>query len=136
MMSQNKKPLDKLEFINDIIYYPDHTWVKIKEHQVLVGITDYAQNQLGEMIFVELPSVDDEFKQGDVFGQAESAKTVSPLYMPISGRVVAVNNQVEDDPELLNQDPYEAGWLLLIEPEDLNEMNQLLSKDAYCKSLK
>jgi len=102
----------------------------------LVGITDYAQDQLGEMIFIELPSVDDEFSKGDVFGQAESAKIVSSLYIPVSGKVISVNNRVEDDPEILNQDPYEAGWLLLIEPEDLDEINQLLSKEEYIQLLR
>lgn len=135
-MNGNKKLIDELDFKNDVNYYHEHTWAKIKDNQVLVGITDYAQDQLGELIFIELPSVDDEFKQGDIFGQAESAKTVSSLYMPVSGKVVSVNNQVEDDPETLNQDPYESGWLILIEPEDLNEMDQLLSKEGYTQLLR
>ncbi|MEL7564701.1 MAG: glycine cleavage system protein GcvH [Dehalobacterium sp.] len=135
-MSGNKKLIDELDFKNDVNYYLEHTWAKVKDNQVLVGITDYAQDQLGELIFIELPSVNDEFIKGDVFGQAESAKTVSSLYMPVSGKVISVNSQVEDDPEILNKDPYGEGWLLLIEPEALNEVDQLLSKEAYIQLLR
>jgi glycine cleavage system H protein len=134
-VGEKQKPKEKLTLKNDIYYYKEHTWVKVEVDQVRVGITDFAQDQLGEIIFIELPDVGDEFNQGDVFGQAESTKTVSALYMPISGKIISVNDELEDDPEIVNNDPYEAGWMIVIEPKDLDELNGLLNKDEYINLL-
>lgn len=135
-MDEIKKTLEQLNFPDDRFYHQEHTWAKVEENLVIVGITDYAQDQLGEIIFVELPSEGEEFAQGDIFGQAESAKTVSSLYMPISGKVIAINDEIEDHLEYINEDPYNAGWLLKIEPTQTNELEQALSKDGYLNGLK
>lgn len=120
----------------NILYHKEHTWAKIEGEQVRVGISDYAQDQLGELIFIELPEVGAEFRQGEVFGQAESTKTVSDLHMPISGEVIAVNEDLENDPELVNNDPYGKGWIILVEPHDLKESDNLLTKEEYINLLK
>jgi len=130
-----EKQIEQLTFIDDIFYHKEHTWAKLEGGHVRVGITDYAQDQLGEIIFIELPEVGAEFKQGEVFGQAESAKTVSALYMPIGGKIVAVNEELESDPELVNNEPYIAGWMIIVEPEDIKELEKLLSKDSYISML-
>ena len=134
-MSRNKKHVNELSFKENIYYYPEHTWAEIRGDQVRVGITDYAQDQLGELIFIQLPTAGDEFKQGDIFGQVESAKSVSSLYMPVSGKVVSVNNEVEDDPEIINHDPYETGWLIQVQPYELKELKSILSKENYINLL-
>ncbi len=132
----DKKQISELEFREDILYHKEHTWAKIEGEQVRVGISDYAQDQLGELIFIELPEVGAEFRQGEVFGQAESTKTVSALHMPISGEVIAVNEDLENDPELVNNDPYGKGWIILVEPHDLKESDNLLTKEEYINLLK
>lgn len=130
-----KKQIEELVFIEDIAYFEEHTWAKAEGEQIKVGITDFAQDQLGEIIFIELPEAGADFKQGDVFGQAESAKTVSALYMPVSGKIIAVNEELESDPELVNNAPYADGWMIIIEPEDMTELEGLLSKDEYINTL-
>lgn len=131
-----KKKITQLLFKDELYYYKEHTWVKVEGEQVKVGISDYAQDQLGEIIFIELPAVGDDFTQGDVFGQAESAKTVSSLYMPITGVITQVNEELEDDPEIVNNDPYGAGWLITAEIKDSQELKELLTKDSYIEMLK
>jgi len=135
-MAAEKKKWDQLNIPADRFYHPEHAWAVEEAGQITVGISDYAQDQLGELIFVELPSVGDEFQQGDVFGQAESAKTVSSLYMPVSGRVTEVNTTVEDEPERVNQEPYAGGWLLKISASQDGELEQLLSQEGYLAALK
>ncbi|MFZ7101657.1 MAG: glycine cleavage system protein GcvH [Peptococcaceae bacterium] len=136
MAEVDKKQLEELTFAGDIFYHVEHTWVKVEGEEARIGISDYAQDQLGEIIFIELPAVGDEYKQGEVFGQAESAKTVSSLYMPISGKIIALNEELEDDPEIVNHSPYEKGWMIVVEPQNLKEAEQLLSKDGYVGMLK
>lgn len=135
-MSIDKKRFEELSFPDDIQYYKEHTWAKVEGDLVKVGITDFAQSQLGEIIFVELPQVGEEFKQGAVFGQAESAKSVSSLYMPLSGEITSLNNEIEDSPELANTDSYGDGWMVIIKLKDLTELNDLLSRDGYISLLK
>ncbi|MFZ7101985.1 MAG: glycine cleavage system protein GcvH [Peptococcaceae bacterium] len=135
MAEVNKKPVEELIFNHNLYYYHEHTWARIEDNKVTVGITDYAQDQLGEIIFIELPAAGEEFGQGDVFGQAESAKTVSALYMPVSGKILAVNEELEDDPEIVNTDPYGAGWMIAVEIKDAAELEKLLTKDAYLNLL-
>ena len=135
-MSIDKKRIEELTLPDDIQYYNEHTWAKVEGDLVKVGITDFAQSQLEEIIFIELPQVGEEFKQGVVFGQAESAKSVSSLYMPLSGEIKSLNIDVEDSPELVNTNPYGDGWMIIIKPKDLNELNDLLSRDRYISLLK
>ena len=132
----DKKQVEELTFLNDIQYHKEHTWAKVEGDLVQVGITDFAQDQLGDIIFVELPQVGDAFNQGEVFGQAESAKSVSSLYMPLSGEIASVNNEVEDSPEFVNTDPYGSGWMITVKPRDLSELSSLLTKDGYITLLK
>ncbi|HBV88243.1 MAG TPA: glycine cleavage system protein GcvH [Desulfosporosinus sp.] len=127
---------DKFSLPSDVYYYKEHTWVKMVEDSVKVGISDFAQDNLGDIIFVELPEVGASFSQGEVFGQAESAKSISSLFMPISGEVIGVNNELEDSPEGVNQDPYGEGWMILVRPTDLNQINELLSNSDYLKMIK
>ena len=123
--------IEELSFLDGLYYYKEHTWAKVEGDFVRVGITDYAQDQLGEVIFIELPRLGVELAIGDEFGKAESAKIVSSLYMPISGKVAAINNELEGSPEIVNSDPYQAGWMLLVQPADINELQSLLTKDKY-----
>lgn len=131
----DKKSFDQLVFPEELQYHQEHTWARILGEEVMVGISDFAQDQLGEILFIELPCVGDTFDQGDVFGQAESKKSVSALYLPISGEVLSVNEKLEDSPELVNKSPYEDGWIVRVKPKDIKEMVELLSKDDYLNYL-
>lgn len=130
-MAQTKKTIDELNYDGQISYSPEHTWLRVEEDKITVGISDYAQDQLGDLIFVELPAVMDEFRRGESFGQAESAKTVSSLIMPVSGKITAINEALEDDPELLNKNPYQEGWIITIEVKDQTELEDLLTWEQY-----
>ncbi len=112
-------------------YSVDHEWVELVEGQVRVGITDYAQDALGDVVFVELPAVDQRVEAGVSFGEVESTKSVSDLFAPVSGTVTAVNTDLGDAPERLNDDPYGDGWICTIEPDDPAQLDQLLDADAY-----
>lgn len=116
---------------NDLLYSKEHEWVKKEGNTVRVGITDFAQDELGDIVFVELPEVGDEIKVDEPFGSVESVKTVSELYAPISGKIVEVNTELEDSPELVNESPYEGAWMIIIEPSDESELDNLLSPEAY-----
>lgn len=128
--------------INEIIlkdgykYAEDHEWALKTGDTVKIGITDYAQDQLGDIVFVELPEVDSEFEKGDEFGTLESTKAVSELYMPIGGRIVAVNEALSDESEKVNKSPYDEGWMIEIMPADPAELDALMDKDAYLDMLK
>lgn len=115
----------------DLRYTSEHEWVKVEDGKVRVGITDYAQSELGDIVFVELPQVGDEIRVGEPFGSVESVKTVSELYAPISGKVVEVNAELEDSPELVNESPYEKAWMIVVEPEDASQIEQLLTAEKY-----
>lgn len=115
----------------DLRYSKEHEWVKQEGHTVKIGITHFAQDELGDIVFVELPSVGDELKANEPFGSVESVKTVSELYAPIGGKVVAVNEELEDSPEFVNESPYEKAWMIELEPTNESEMNELMSSDAY-----
>ena len=129
------KELSELIFVEGLRYTDDHEWVTAKGDTLKVGITDYAQDQMGDIVFVEVPEVGDTLSKGDEFGTIESVKAVSELYLPISGEVVAVNEDLEDDPELVNKDPYK-NWLVEIKPSDPSELEGLLTLDAYKEILK
>ncbi|RLL46535.1 glycine cleavage system protein GcvH [Oceanobacillus piezotolerans] len=115
-----------------LLYSKEHEWVKKEEgKKVRVGITDFAQDELGDIVFVELPEVGDTLTADEPFGSVESVKTVSELYAPVSGKVVEVNNQLEDSPEYVNESPYEKAWMVVVELSDETELEQLLSSEAY-----
>lgn len=115
----------------ELRYSKDHEWVKQEDGTATIGITDFAQSELGDIVFVELPAVGDEIKAGDAFGSVESVKTVSELYAPISGKVVEVNESLEDNPEFVNESPYENAWMIKVEPSDAAESEALLSAEDY-----
>lgn len=129
------KELHELIFKDELRYTEDHEWVSTKGGTLKVGISDYAQDQLGDIVFVELPEVGATFAKGDEFGTLESVKAVSELYLPMSGEIVAVNEALGDSPELINQDPY-ANWIVEIKPSDMSELEQLLAVAAYRELLK
>lgn len=130
------KSIEELNFPSDVKYTDDHEWAKVEGELVSVGISDYAQDQLGEIVFVEMPEIGDSFGQGDEFGSVESVKAVSEIYLPIAGEIVEVNAELEDSPELVNTDCYDKGWLVKIKPDDLSEMDSLKDQAAYLEMLK
>jgi len=123
--------------MSNITYYTkDHEWLKVEGNVGYVGITSFAQNELGDIIFVEFPDINDEFSNGEVFGTIEAVKTVADLYMPIDSKIIEINNDVEDNPELVNDSPEENGWLVKVELNNLDDLKNLLSKDDYEKHIK
>ena len=118
---------------DDRKYTEEHEWVQVEGDLALVGITDFAANELGDVVFVELPEVGSEFSQGDTVGTIESVKAVADLYLPISGEVVEINNDVVDSPELVNSSPLDDGWLVKIKMNDDTELEPLLDAGAYGK---
>jgi glycine cleavage system H protein len=114
-----------------LLYTKEHEWANYNNDEVTVGITDYAQSQLGDVIFVELPEVGEEISAGDTFGEIEAVKTVSELYAPISGTITAVNEDLEDSPETVNSDPYGDGWLVKISPSNPEEKDELMNFLSY-----
>ena len=129
------KELNELIFKEELRYTEDHEWVSGSGAAFKVGISDYAQDQLGDIVFVELPEIGATFAKGDQFGALESVKAVSEIYLPISGEIVAVNDALSDSPELINQDPY-SNWIVEIKPSNVAELEQLLSVDAYRQLLR
>ncbi len=115
----------------DLKYSKDHEWARIEGEVAVVGITDYAQNELGDIVYVELPEVGTQVEQGKAFGTVEAVKAVSDLFAPVSGEVVAVNEKLADSPELVNQDPYGEGWMIKIKMSNPDEVNNLLNKEDY-----
>jgi glycine cleavage system H protein len=115
----------------DLRYTREHEWTKVEGDRVRVGITDYAQEQLGDVVFVELPAVGAKVRSSDPFGTVESVKAVSELFSPFSGEVVEVNEVLLDKPELVNADPYGEGWMTVLRPSDQAELERLLSADEY-----
>ena len=114
-------------------YSDEHEWVKEEDGKYRIGITHFAQSELGDIVFVELPEVGDEIKADEPFGSVESVKTVSELYAPISGKVVEVNEELEDSPEFVNESPYEKAWMIVVEPSDVTELEALMSAEEYDK---
>ena len=120
---------------NGMKFSKDHEWVKIDGDNVTIGVSDYAQSELGDIVFVDIESDLEEITTGETFGSIEAVKTVSDLYAPISGKVVEVNPALEDEPELVNTDPYGDGWLLKVECSDLTQLDSLLSTEDYKKQI-
>lgn len=121
------------EVRNDLKYTDTHEWIKIKGDTALVGITDHAQSELTDIVFVELPSVGKEIEKGDELCVIESVKSVSEIYAPISGKIANVNRSLEDTPEIINESPFDEGWLVEIEVKDKSEVENLLDADSYKK---
>jgi glycine cleavage system H protein len=119
-----------MKVMEGLLYSEDHEWVKVEGKVATIGISDFAQHQLGDIVFVELPEVADEIAKGDVFGVIESVKAASDSYLPVGGKVVEVNSALEDEPELINQDAYE-NWIVKIEMEDEGDLSGLMSPEAY-----
>ncbi|WP_182014021.1 glycine cleavage system protein GcvH [Bacillus licheniformis] len=115
----------------ELRYSEEHEWVKTEGDKVRIGITDFAQSELGDIVFVELPEVGDEIKADEPFGSVESVKTVSELYAPINGKVVEVNEDLEDSPEFVNESPYEKAWMIVVEPSDASEIENLMTAGQY-----
>ena len=112
-------------------YNEEHEWIRVEGDEALVGISDYAQDELSNVVFVELPEVGDEFKQGEVFAVVESVKAASECYMPASGRVIAVNERLLEAPELVNEEPYGDGWFVRIALDEAGELDHLMDADQY-----
>ena len=120
-----------MNFPNDLRYTQQHEWIKIEGSTATVGITDFAQSELGDVVFVELEPVDSEIEKDEAFGTVEAVKTVSELYMPLSGRVVEVNEELDGHPELVNDDPYGKGWMIKVEIVDPSQLDDLLTAEDY-----
>ncbi|MFY0761790.1 glycine cleavage system protein GcvH [Metabacillus dongyingensis] len=115
----------------ELRYSEEHEWVKVEGEKVRIGITDFAQSELGDIVFVELPEVGDEIKADEPFGSVESVKTVSELYAPISGKVVEINEDLDDSPEFVNESPYEKAWMIVIEPSNVSDVDGLMTAEQY-----
>lgn len=119
----------------DLLYTEDHEWVRVEGDEAYIGITDFAQNELGDIVFIEVETVDEELATGDAFGTIEAVKTVSDLFMPIAGTVLELNEALEDTPEIINKDSYGDGWIIKIKITDSGELDKLIDADAYKNSL-
>lgn len=129
------KDIEELRFPADVRYSPTHEWAGTNGDCLRLGITDYAQDRLGDITYVEMPQVGDSFQQGERCGTLESAKALADLFVPVSGQVIAVNTALEESPELVNQDPYEQGWIIDLKPSNPSEWDHLLNRDAYVATL-
>jgi len=120
-----------MDLKGDLYYTREHTWARIEGDTAVIGITDYAQSELGDIVFIDLPQEGDETTQGEPFGSIESVKAVSDLHAPLSGEIIKVNEALEDAPEIINEDPYGEGWIIEIKLADTNEIKNLLDADKY-----
>ena len=130
------KEIDELNLPDNLRYAEDHEWTRLEGGKIKIGIDDYAQDQLGDIVFVELPEIGATFAKGEEFGTVESVKAVSELFMPVGGEILAINTALEETPEHVNNSPYEDGWMIEIKPSDVAEMDALMDKEAYIKMLK
>lgn len=128
------KELNELNLPGSVRYTEDHEWAKKTGTTIRVGVSDYAQDQLGDIVFVEFPEVGDSFEKGEEFGSLESVKAVSELYLPISGEIVAINEDLADSPELINEDSY-VNWIVEVRPADKREFDELMTAEQYLEML-
>jgi len=119
----------------DLLYTEDHEWVRVEGDEAYIGITDFAQSELGDIVFIEVETVDEELDTGDAFGTIEAVKTVSDLFMPIAGTVLELNEALEDTPEIINKDSYGEGWIIKIKISDSGELDKLIDANAYKNSI-
>ena len=117
--------------VGNFLFTKEHEWVSIDNDIAIIGITDFAQNELGDIIFIELPEIGEKFEANDVFGTIEAVKTVADLYMPLSGEIIEINKQIDDSPECVNNSPYDKGWIIKININDSKEINNLLTHQKY-----
>ncbi|SFF94100.1 glycine cleavage system H protein [Salegentibacter agarivorans] len=115
----------------DLKYTKDHEWIKVEGDTATIGVTDFAQGELGDIVYVEVETVDETLEREEVFGTVEAVKTVSDLYLPLSGEIIKFNESLEDEPEKVNSDPYGEGWMIKIKFSDESQLEDLLSADAY-----
>ena len=120
-----------MNFPTNVRYTNEHEWIRLEGEEAYVGITDYAQTQLGDIVFVDIPTEGETLEKGETFGSIEVVKTVSDLFLPIGGEIIEVNPALEDNPELVNNDPYGEGWIIRIKPTDISEIDNLLDAEAY-----
>jgi len=120
-----------MNFPDDLKYSDDHEWVRVEGDVATIGITDFAQSELGDVVFVEIETEGEELSKGDTFGTVEAVKTVSDLFMPISGEVIEVNSAIEDAPESVNEEPYGSGWMIKVKISDSSELDALMSQSDY-----
>ncbi|MDP6658007.1 MAG: glycine cleavage system protein GcvH [Nitrospinaceae bacterium] len=125
-----------MEIPNDLLYTIEHEWVRLKDNRATIGISDFAQSQLGDVVFVELPAEGTELTKENTFGVVESVKTVSDVYVPVTGKVVAINKDLESQPDLVNSDPYGKGWMIEIEVSDSSPGEGLLKAEQYAEQCK
>jgi glycine cleavage system H protein len=124
-----------MSFPTDLKYTKEHEWVRVEGNIATIGITDFAQGELGDIVYVEVETLDDTIAKDEVFGSVEAVKTVSDLYMPVSGTIIAFNDSLESEPETVNTDPYGAGWMIKVEMSDESELEDLMDAAAYEASL-
>ena len=120
----------------EIKYTKEHEWISLDGEVAMIGITDHAQSQLGDIVFVELPDVDSEINQNDTFGVIEAVKTVADLFAPVKGLIIELNSSLEDSPDLINSDPYGAGWIIKVKVTNSNQYDDLMSSDEYEEFIK
>lgn len=120
-----------MKFEAGYLYHEEHEWVRVEGEEAVIGISDYAQDQLSDVVYVELPEVGDSFELGDVFAVVESVKAASDVYMPVSGEIVEINEELEDSPELVNSDPYGEAWFVRVAMANPDELDELMDADAY-----
>lgn len=120
-----------MNFPEELKYSKDHEWVKIEGDLLVIGITDFAQGELGDIVYVDVDTLDETVEMNEVFGSVEAVKTVSDLFMPVAGEVVEFNEELEDEPEVVNEDPYGKGWMIKVKPNDINDVKDLLDVTAY-----
>ncbi len=123
-----------MKAMKGLLYTKDHEWIKVEGNKAYVGVADYAQAQLGDIVYVELPSVDDEIEKEEAFAAVESVKAAADIYMPVDGKVIEINEALEDEPNLLNEDPYE-NWMIKIELSDTSQLDDLMNTEEYEKYL-
>jgi len=119
----------------NLLYTEDHEWAKVDGENITIGITDFAQKELGDIVFVEVETIDEDLDKGESFGTIEAVKTVSDLFMPIGGTVIEFNESLESDPEVINKDPYGDGWIVKIKIADISELDELLDHSAYSENI-
>ena len=120
-----------MEIKPELKYTKDHEWILVDGDQATIGITDYAQGELGDIVYVEIESIGDELQKEEIFGSVEAVKTVSDLFIPVSGEITEMNENLEDNPELINDDPYGEGWIIKMKINDSNELDDLLGAEEY-----
>lgn len=120
-----------MNFPSELKYTKDHEWVKVEGNEAYIGITDFAQRELGDIVYVDINSIGDEVAKEEVFGTVEAVKTVSDLFMPVTGTVLEVNSELNDNPELVNSDPYGKGWMVKVSLSEIAEIEDLLTAEAY-----